>query len=296
VFTLSESSTLGEDIGASGAGFSEQPRFSLDNLAYYFWNAANVDYYLPLLTLFAIGLVAALRRWRQPHIPELLLGLAVGYLALTFALSYRDPRYTIPLVVYVAVIGTGWIPALDRRWARIAAVGALLLIVAINVRSVAIHGGPRLKLNLAGEEGLELNDPGSFTIVDDRGFYVGPPIDDDFWQRLLEAARDDGVETARISIRENAMWGTDTVGFGVVASEFGITETSFARPRIRHPDLRINTWYTDDEFFTRRVGLPEPCGKVTEGTRAPQADGPQEVSVAVERRQPDGSYERWCEF
>lgn len=111
----SEESTIAGNLGAPPAGLNADSRFSFDNLAYYGWVGINLQYFVPLLALFAVGLVAALREIRhRPHLPELLGGLVVGYLGPTLILSIRDPRYTLPLVAYVAVIATGWIAVTKR--------------------------------------------------------------------------------------------------------------------------------------------------------------------------------------
>ena len=62
-----------------------------------------------------------------------------------------------------------------------------------------------------------------------------------------------------------------------------------------NPDLRVNIWWTSDEFWVEDEGLPEPCGKIEEGATSPPGVDPVPLSVAVERYV-DGRYERWCEF
>jgi hypothetical protein len=234
--------------------------------------------------------------------PELLAGLAVGYLASTLALSFRDPRYTLPLLVYIAVIATGWITTIRVRRVGIAATAALALVVAVNVWSAAHLGEPRLKVNLYGDQSPNPLDPGAVTVAGDRGYTVGPPLRDDLWHRLFAAAEAEGLTSAQITLREVPLWGTDRLGFTLVAGRYGIAETTFADPALRRSsDLRINTWHTRDSYWTGEEGLPQPCGTVAEGARAgpiwspEEGWGPEEVSVAVERRI-DGSYERWCEF
>ena len=139
----SEQSTVAGNVGAPAAGLNADARFSIDNLTYYGWVGVNLQFLLPLLALFAVGFVAALRELRtRRHLPELVVGVVVGYLGPTLLLSIRDPRYTLPLVVFVAVIATGWI-AVARRTAVAAIGGAVLAAtVVVNVAAATVDGVP----------------------------------------------------------------------------------------------------------------------------------------------------------
>ena len=295
VVNVTESSTVGQDVGRTGAGFTDDPRLSFENLTYYVWDAANIQYFVPLLALFGAGLIAAVREIRtRRHLPELLAGLAFGYLIPTLAFSFRDPRYTVPLVVYVAVIGVGWLTTTPRPVLRRAGLAVLAVGVVLNVGASLTTRLPELELKI-GEE-FPVHDGGTFTLVDDRGFIVGPPLPDPFWHDLLEEAERDGLRTARLFLHEVPFWGMDTAGFDVLAREHGVRETSIILATATRAELRINVWYTDDEFFVEERGFPEPCGTVEEGTGAPADSDPVAVSVAVERLQPDRTYARWCDF
>ena len=114
--------------------------------------------------------------------------------------------------------------------------------------------------------------------MDGRGYVVGPPRPDPFWDRMLTAAEREGVETARILARETPLWGTDVIGFEVLALEHGILGSSSVEGGVSQPDLRINTWWTSDEHFVDVVGLPEPCGHVEEGSLPPPGREPVELA------------------
>lgn len=281
--------------GAGATAFGAYDRYSLDNLAWYGWVGLNIQYLVPLVALFAVGLVAAIREARvRPHLPEILAGLAVGYLAATFLLSIRDPRYTLPLIVFVAVIATGWIATSRLRWARIAGAAVLALAVGANVVA-ASAGAPSLKLNEPETASGDLAEPGTLTVLDDRGYVVGVPRSDPLWQDLLDTAEAEGVESASITVRESPLWGTDDLGFDVAAQQHGIETASFADSPPERPDLRINAWYAPDRYWVTEKGLAPPCGRIGEGTDAPAGSEAVPVAVSVERLGPNG-YERWCEF
>jgi len=295
--STSETTTIAGNTGATGgASLAAEPRFSFDNFAYYGWVGVNLQYFVPLLALLGAGLVHALREIRRrPYVPELVAGLVVGYLAPMLVLSIRDPRYTLPLVVYVAVIATGWI-AVTRR-AVLAAIGAAVLAAAVvvNVAAAVTDDVPTAQISIPGDSPTEEIQPGRFTFMDGRGYVVGPPRPDPFWDRMLTAAEREGVETAQIMARETPLWGTDVIGFEVLALEHGILGSLSVEGGVSQPDLRINTWWTSDEHFVDVVGLPEPCGHVEEGSLPPPGREPVQLAVAVERRVGD-HYERWCDF
>ena len=109
------------------------PRFSLSNAAWFFWSGINFQYLAPLMILAIVGAAVAIVRWAKnrtsrPLVLELLVGGGVAWLGVTWQLPH-DARYSLPLLVYVAVLGTGWIALLSSRWRML--VGGLLVAVAL---------------------------------------------------------------------------------------------------------------------------------------------------------------------
>lgn len=281
-----------------GNPFAAYDRFSLSNLAYYGWVGVNIQYLVPLLALLAAGVVAGLREIRtRRHLPELLAGLVVGYLGPTLLLSIRDPRYSLPLVVYVAVVATGWITTVRRRALAAAGVALLAGAVILNVAAQTTNKVPTKRIALPGHQTQSLDDPGAFTISDGRGYVVGWPQSNPLWYRLFDAAEQVGIKTARITIRNGPPWGTDVIGFDVLARQHGIADVaSFPRPQ--RPDLVVNLWGDYAGAYETWVvdhGLAPPCGVIEEGAQQPPAIGAVPVNVSVARRVGD-RYEPWCEF
>ena len=63
-------------------------------------------------------------------------------------ITHKDPRYTLPALVYMAALGSGWIATATR--ARKPLTAGLLVVVAINLigvlggaRQRAAHNAPR---------------------------------------------------------------------------------------------------------------------------------------------------------
>lgn len=297
VFGVSQETTIGAEEASVWLGEADEisSRLSFDNLSYYSWAAINEQYFVPLLALFAVGFVATARMIRsRPGAAELLAGVVVTYLTLALALSYRDPRYTLPLVVFVAVIATGWL-ATAGGWPRRVGLAVLALAVTVNVATSLVHWIPDVRIEPPGTNYEFGVDPGSFTVVEDRGHWVGPPQHNPLWQRLFEAAEREGLETVRLYVGQQPLfWGVDYKSLDVFGEPYGVSDVTTNQPEpYEDPDFRISIW-TDDAEFVGEKGLAEPCGHIEEG--AGLLDGePVLTSVLVERRFPEG-YEVWCDF
>jgi len=111
---------------------AKPPLLSTANVTWYLWALANGVLLTPLLAFASIGVVsaailAARRRDDRDVTVELLGGLASAVLAIT-AMPHKDVRYAMPLLVFLAVLGTGWIARLRPR-ARAVPIAALVLAV-----------------------------------------------------------------------------------------------------------------------------------------------------------------------
>jgi 4-amino-4-deoxy-L-arabinose transferase-like glycosyltransferase len=156
-------------------------RLSFNNLSWYFWDAANVQLRLALLLLLLAGTVAAVRssiRDRSPAnlYPELLGGALVSYVGITM-ITIKDPRYSLPALVYMAVLGTAWITQVTPRL-RPWLTAAVLVIVAASFASVAFGlGGSnyRLRVTLPGPSPEEPQGERALTLYATTGWLQGPP-------------------------------------------------------------------------------------------------------------------------
>ena len=167
---------------------SEYPdRWTMRNFTWYAWNGLNNQVYVPLALLFLFGLGYSTWRlakgWRARGVragppstditPELLAGLAGGYLGISY-LGLDDPRYTLPCLVYFAVFATSWMAHVSRRVFTAGAV-AVLAIVALNTATVSFGWGPNVgRLTLFSSETDSQIRRGEVTI-DGKGYVSGPP-------------------------------------------------------------------------------------------------------------------------
>jgi hypothetical protein len=154
---------------------------SFENATWYFWDAANIQLRAALLVLLIVGIVLAVRvaiRDRRPDniYPELLGGLLVSYVGMTL-IAIKDPRYDLPALVYMAVLGTSWIPKL-KGLLRPALTAALLAAVAATFISVPFGAGGRnyaLRASLPGAYPEKTNGDRFITFYATTGWIAGPP-------------------------------------------------------------------------------------------------------------------------
>jgi hypothetical protein len=171
--TVATSTAAGDPRGIS------PPRLSGANLTWYFWNILNFQLLLPLVLFALVGagwLVFGLaRRWpRGPFAWELAFGAFAGWLGITETMVH-DIRYSMPLTVYLAAIGGGWIVQMRARPVRLAASGALALVALANVYALSFGVGTLARTSLPGADRQALNMPGVVTAYGDNYFLVGAP-------------------------------------------------------------------------------------------------------------------------
>lgn len=205
---------LGEYAKAGLANANLPPRgkppiASISNVGWYLWALLNGLLFAPLFAFAAVGVahaVATIARARTvPGAvaagcrPELLGGLAVGWLAITLT-PHHDMRYTMPLIVYLAVLGTVWIVGLARTPRRLAT-AALGIAVLATTLGASFGAGSEVRVLLAGKPvatdvSFGIPAPDQVTVYSDHDFVVSAPRRDDDvpgFMRRLRAAGATGV-------------------------------------------------------------------------------------------------------
>jgi 4-amino-4-deoxy-L-arabinose transferase-like glycosyltransferase len=194
-------------LAAAGAGrfvppAALPPAFSLDNAAWYGWATLNSLLLAPLFAFATVGValaVARVVRTRPLDDPtlELLVGLAGAWAVLTF-MPHHDLRYTMPLIVFLSVLGTAWIVRLPAR-GRAAAVTLLVLAVAAAHLGATFGVGGTTDRRLPGNrratlgEGVPLRD--RVVVYTNHNFLVSAPHRRGDVLGLLRALRASGVRT-----------------------------------------------------------------------------------------------------
>jgi 4-amino-4-deoxy-L-arabinose transferase-like glycosyltransferase len=235
------------------------PRLSDENLTWYAWNLLNVQLLAPLFVAFMAGTTVALVRYvrtRDEHdlTPELFVGGLVAYLGMTY-LSLKDPRYTLPALVYVAALGVGWVPAL-RASLRPVAAAALVLVATVNLVGVSagIGGtvaikGPNAPSSFLGERSARL--------YSSAGFVQSAPRDDSDALQVMRALRAEGVRTVEVDPAGDHTF--SLTGLQVLISIADLEQPRTYKPGNLPPGAR---------FLTRHPVTPDgprPCGMLTGG-------------------------------
>lgn len=169
----------GSSAAASATAGSVSPtadRWTAKNFGFYLWHLANLVVLSPLALAAAGGAVALLVRWlrnraRSDMTPELVAGALVAYAGLSW-IYLKDPRYALPMVPYLAVLGTGWIPLLRTRW-RTVAIGAISGVALLNVVMTLWGSGEPGKLFVAGAPGQSQGRQLTFWLP--QGWIAGRP-------------------------------------------------------------------------------------------------------------------------
>jgi 4-amino-4-deoxy-L-arabinose transferase-like glycosyltransferase len=173
------------------------PRFSRENLEWYSWNMINTQLYLPLFLFSAVGWLWAMvgfvrRRPVSRLAPELAVGAFLGWFIVTETFIH-DARYSMPLLVYLAVFGTGWIVRLPRS-GRIVATAALVLVAISNTLATSFGVGGKQGFRLPGHwPALGQEAAGYATVYSNAGFLVAGPRWDGDLPAMLQALRRNGV-------------------------------------------------------------------------------------------------------
>ena len=263
---LSEFSTFTRDASPhEGVPVGDAPpTLSIGNLGWYFWNMLNSQFLAPLFALViggTIWLVLELRRRQEPFGARLgfFLGAVLAWLLITLTPSH-DIRYAMPMMPYLAVIGTGWIFHLPRL-ARRLAIAVVVLGVSANTLGTTFGAGGTVQIMFTKPLPLGEEFADSIRFYSSEGFLVAGPQRDGDVPGLLEALHRDGVRVVTWSIEQSRL--PDFSFEGLV-------------PLMRIADLRFNI--TPEPGFTKSPEAatlihlpitpksPPTCTRVSDGT------------------------------
>jgi hypothetical protein len=240
------------------------PTFSGTNLLWYFWSTLNWLLLAPLFALAVAGAVWIARAFARDRAHngarlELLLGCAGAWLAATLT-AHHDIRYGMPLLPYLAVIGTGWIVYV-RRPARLAAIAVLGVALAANTLGVSFGEGHATSLALAGSPPATTQRPDKIEIFTTTGFLSGAPKRDGDVPGLLVALHREGLQRVEWGRRQSEQPGFSYEGL------IPLAEAAHLYYVLLNP-LEPST-VTGDAVLVHKAAAssePTPCTTLSDGT------------------------------
>jgi hypothetical protein len=244
-------------------------RWSLDSLSWYVWDALNIQLLLPLSVFVAVGLALALRdlwrtRWRWPSsvFPELLAGGLVSYLGCVWII-HKDPRYSLPALVFMAVLGGGWV-AVASGWTRRIATAVLLCAALANFVLVSTGSGPVVRFKVlpgayAGP-GTQVIMPRQATLLSSAGWLRSGPGSDGHIPSLMSGLKRIGITNVIFDAGTSNAEDFNTTGLQVLAYGAGLTPDAVYNPGTLAPH--------EAELIrhVQQPGEPPPCRLMEDGT------------------------------
>jgi uncharacterized membrane protein YsdA (DUF1294 family) len=265
VYHVAQLHGLVEGQGGTGAAPSAEtapPLRSRASLLWYLWAALNVQLLTPLVLFLVVGVLWTIRdcfrRWTPENLgPELLGGAFVSWLGITL-IRHKDMRFTMPALVYIAVLATGWI-VLARPRVRLAATAGLAAILAINFLAVSIGIGHAVRVVLPGAPASGVPTR-QFTLYSPAGYIRGGPEHDGDLLALMRELKRAGVRTVTFDAGSTDVPAFTIYGLEVRAIQAGLTATPVYDPSALGPH---------DAFMLRRfpgLGDPPPCQRLNDGS------------------------------
>ena len=241
------------------------PTFSTANFLWYFWNVLNSQLLAPLFLLVVGGTLwtfAAVVRNPDRRVLriEFLVGGITAWFVITYVTGHHDIRYGMPLIGYLAIIGTGWIVSLPRA-ARIAAIAVLALGVCANTLGTDFGVGREVKIPLASTLPATEQLPDRIVLYSTVGFLASAPTRDGDVPGLLEALHREGVKTVTWGIEQSRLADFSFEGLLPLAQIAGLTPVLTGNPEFE-PNATVATLI--HENVTEHS--PPTCTRLNDGT------------------------------
>jgi hypothetical protein len=269
IHEFSQVKSLGTGVVAAGGnpGYEHDispPQLSLDNFTWYLWNFVNAQTYLPLLVFSAIGWVWTVagfvrRRMVSPFAPELAVGAFIGWLAVTETFVH-DTRYSMPLLVYLAVFASGWITRLRGR-AFVATAAVLGAIAIANTLGTSFGVGETVTVRL-GSRTTALQQTGLVTVLANGGFLAGAPQRGGDMLPLMRALKRDGVKLVVLEPNSEGEGDFSSAGLVTLAYVAGIHATIASGS----PSESFNQRYAVFEHSPAEKSAAGSCVTLNDGT------------------------------
>jgi 4-amino-4-deoxy-L-arabinose transferase-like glycosyltransferase len=249
------------------AGAAAPDRWSSKSFGFYVWSTVNVSLLLPFTLMTLGGGVALLVRWVRARpsgdvTPELVAGGLACYFALTW-IALKDPRYALPALPYMAVLGTGWIPVVRPRW-RILAITALCALAVVNVAGTVADSGAPVRLSLPGAPKSGLGER-EFTLYSPGGWIAGRPESEGAVLDVMRRAKADGIDAIAFDPGANQS-DFNHAGLDILARVAGMPLAIPYDPEDPRQAVILNR--------TPAPGDPPPCAVTSDGVAIYLSRGP----------------------
>ena len=180
-------------------------------------------------------------------------------------ITHKDPRYSLPALVYMAVLGTGWI-ATAKRW-RPALTGAFVVVVLINLVGVSTGTGGIVRITLPGApKTASVLAERSATLYSPEGWVRGGPEHDGDVLALLRGLKRIGVRDVTFDAGSSNDINFNISGLQVLAIEAGLPVTDVYNPGGLGPK---------DAFVLRHTLEPGPASLHAAQRRHGRLRGPR---------------------
>jgi 4-amino-4-deoxy-L-arabinose transferase-like glycosyltransferase len=278
---LASFSELGRFASSGGLGqvyvapAAKPSLVSWANLTWYGWAVLNGVLFAPLCAFAAVGVGHTLVRLRRHDraasdgwAPELLGGLVGGWLGITLT-PHHDMRYAMPLIVYLAVLGTAWIASLRRPARLVAAIALGLVVVAATLGATAGVGG-EIRIPPARQATADLQRRGvppsdAIVLYSDHDFRVSAPRREDDVLAFMRALRREGVTGVSWEYGQSPF---DDPVFDLQGVTLFARFAGLWAPEPTSPDLDAGRSDPHHAFLVRERshGSEAPCMKLSDGT------------------------------
>jgi 4-amino-4-deoxy-L-arabinose transferase-like glycosyltransferase len=268
------------------AGYNDPPNLAPADWTYYLWTQLNIGLYLPLFLFAAAGVIAVVvrvvrtRRLDDPGV-DLLAGLVVGY-GVTVASIHNDARYMVPLVVYLAVLGTAWFARAPRRLVRVGGTVALLAVVLANLTMTSSGRGPHVAIAVQDRYASYVGS-GHAEVLSPVGHVTGGPKRGGDLAAVLRAVHDAGGRRIKFEV---ASIGVSTLFNGAGAT---LLAERMGGLKVVTGDGLVELGDRDVLAFRRADGAAgaPPCAAIGDGTGV-------YLRLGADLRRPGGTRRLYC--
>jgi uncharacterized membrane protein YsdA (DUF1294 family) len=243
----------------------------------------------PFAIAFLVGAGTALWRLVRQRIskesvePELLGGVLVSYLGMTY-LTHKDPRYSLPMLVYVAVLATGWITMLSRPRLRAGLSAAVVILAVIYFVGMSVGIGGAVRIPLPGGAQNNIIFQRQLTLYETSGWVRGGPVQDGDVPALLDGLRATGVRGVLVTT------GTNPIDFNT----WGLTAMTVSKG-LGYNNVPPHPASQQAYLILRAPGNdgPRPCQTMNDGSRIYVVRGPAPGFDPAVLRNPNNPHQRY---